>query len=87
MRKSTMTPGESNREKKICLGKTGEESQYIFNDGVIKSRLKRDGYSKTGEEWFIAEYKTVEGKEEWMPWIAGTALFLVLSEQEKAWAK
>ena len=59
------------------------ESQYIFNDGVMKSRLIRKD-----KDWFVAEWKSsVDESAQWMPWICGTADFLALSEQDKVWAK
>lgn len=64
------------------------ESQYIFNDGGQKSRLRKDGFTPQGEQWYVAEYKkSDDDKAEWFPWICGTASFLALTEQDKAWAK
>jgi hypothetical protein len=58
-------------------------SQYIYNDGKIKSRLIRKD-----KDWFIAEWKSaIDGAAQWFPWIGGTADYLGLSEQDKAWAK
>lgn len=81
---------------------TGLTSQFIFNDGEIKSRL-----IKKGNDWYVAEWKYINDKDIdgnnqytgslsetdkelrniWFPWIAGTAKWLGLNEQEKAWAK
>lgn len=58
-------------------------SQYIFNDGAMKSRLIRKD-----KDWFIAEWKSATDElASWFPWIAGTADWLGLTEQDKKWAK
>lgn len=58
-------------------------STVIFNDGEFKSRLVRKD-----NDWFVAEYKSATDNDApWFPWIAGTAAFLQLTEQDKAWAK
>jgi hypothetical protein len=36
-----------------------DNSQYIFNDGRIKSRLIDKGKNKHGQDWYIAEWKYV----------------------------
>lgn len=68
-----------------------DESILIFNDGYIKGRL-----ICKDDNWYIGEWKyildefytcTKTRKNIWFPWIAGTAEWLGLSEQEKAWAK
>ena len=59
------------------------ESQYIFNDGEMKSRLV-----KKDTDWFVAEWKSaIDEEAQWFPWIVGTAEFLDLSDQDKKWAK
>jgi hypothetical protein len=75
------------------------ESQYIFNDGKIKSRLIRQD-----DDWYVAEYKNVaDVNAEWIPWICGTvgdyfrgydkngkkiflSNWLQLTEKDKEWA-
>lgn len=55
-------------------------SQYIFKDELMKSRLIRKE-----RDWYVGEYKTPD-MPSWMPWIAGTAGYLGLTEQEKSWS-
>ena len=59
-----------------------ENSQVIFNDGMLKSRLIRQA-----PDWYVAEYKSSVNKDDpWFPWIWGTSKWLRLSEQDKDWA-
>lgn len=58
------------------------ESQYIFNDGKIKSRLK-----KILPNWFVVEWKKINTEDKWFPALCGTKEFLGLTKQEIDWAK
>lgn len=58
-------------------------SQYVFNNGEIKSRLIRKD-----RDWFVGEWKSsVDGAAQWLPWIAGSSEFLCLTTQDREWAK
>jgi hypothetical protein len=71
-------------------------SQYIFNDGEMKSRLTRTS-RLDGEDWFIAEWKPNDPDMiarlahmfpdgQWLWWIAGTREWLGLTDQEVEWS-
>lgn len=55
-------------------------SDYIFKESGIKRRL-----IKTHEDWYVGEYK-ISSMDSWFPWIAGSAKFLGLTQQEKEWS-
>lgn len=57
------------------------DSQYIFKDENIKSRLLQ-----TQDDWYVAESKKIDSSDQWKPWICGTADFLKLTEQDKRWS-
>ncbi len=76
---------------KVCLGANGTESQLIFNDGIIKSRI-----IKKDTNWYTVEWKYVDETKlthlgdkvsMWLWWLCGTKEWLNLSEQELAWCK
>lgn len=62
-------------------------SHLIFNDGVLKSRLKKMLAGNQYGDWYVAEFKEVADIEAiWLPWIAGTAEYLCMTEQDRKWA-
>lgn len=77
-------------------------SSLIFNDGELKGRLVKKSDDWYVGEWKYCHdkdqngnaqytgaisYKDKELRNIWFPWIAGTALWLQLTEQEKQWSK
>lgn len=74
---------------------------YIANNGKTKGRLiKKDGDWYIAEWKYVADVDEagnpqVTGRIDdksapaniWWPWVGGTAEYLCLTEQDKAWAK
>jgi hypothetical protein len=57
------------------------DTQYIFRDPQIKSRL-----IKKDTDWYVAEFKDHHSDSQWLPFICGTAEWLGLTDRDKKWA-